>query len=674
MLARRNLLFATFSIALFASLTSLFLNHQNMAKATTSPVLVFSNSSITETTSGSGYSISGTTLSITSSGTYQITGSCSDGAIIIKKGTTGVTLILDSLTLTSVTGNAPITINKNNTDITIKLVGTSYLTDNESDTTSSDYEGAAIKAKSGSSVTFTGSGALYAYGNTKNGIKGGAEADLIFDNGTYHVEAVNNAIASDGTLTVNNGTFDIDADNDGLKSVPDDTDTASNGAIYINGGTFDIDVDGDAISGYSAVTITNGVFDIKTLDGYNSSSCTHSDSTGTTSCKGIKGTNDDAAVVTFSGGTFVINTADDAIHSDGYVTISGGTFEVQTGDDGMHADTSLTIGAENGYERDPEIDILESYEGLEGGTVYVYSGRISVVADDDGINAAGGDSGSGDNFNPGGGPGGPSGTRPGGSASSTSKCSSTVADYAILIYGGNIYVNVEGDGLDANGDVRIYGGNLEIWGMKSGGDNEPIDVDSCLLINDATVFASGSTGMNAVHSSLGSTNQNYIYSTTSYSSSKVINVKTSSSGSVAYSAKAPKNVAYTFFTSPSTTSSYTFTSTSSLTTCKANSWQQTWSENVSSYATSSADGLETYTSGCSITEYKTLKSYATGDIDGNGAINVLDALYVSRYKLSPIEDNWYSPSYPGLEAADYDGSGTVNLIDAIQIARSKISN
>ena len=29
-------------------------------------------------------------------------------------------------------------------------------------------------------------------------------------------------------------------------------------------------------------------------------------------------------------------------------------------------------------------------------------------------------------------------------------------------YGGKFYVNAEGDGLDANGDINIYGGSLEV--------------------------------------------------------------------------------------------------------------------------------------------------------------------------------------------------------------------
>ena len=58
-----------------------------------------------------GYKISGTDLTIQDSGTYIVSGNYSDGSITIKKGTTGVTLVLDGLTLTS-EDTSPIACNK----------------------------------------------------------------------------------------------------------------------------------------------------------------------------------------------------------------------------------------------------------------------------------------------------------------------------------------------------------------------------------------------------------------------------------------------------------------------------------------------------------------------------------------------------------------------------------
>lgn len=60
----------------------------------------FSNDGITAADSP-GLSIEGTSLTITASGTYLLSGSCEDGSVKVQKGTTGVVLVLDGLTLSS---------------------------------------------------------------------------------------------------------------------------------------------------------------------------------------------------------------------------------------------------------------------------------------------------------------------------------------------------------------------------------------------------------------------------------------------------------------------------------------------------------------------------------------------------------------------------------------------
>lgn len=615
-----------------------------------SAVLTFSNSAIAETSAGSGYTIDGTTLTITTAGTYRIGGSCSEGAIIVSKGLSNVTLILDNLTLSS-SATAPIVVKKSAT-INIHLVGTSTLTDNEdpanetsSDTTVAEaFEGAAIKVKSGSAVTFCGDGNLNIVANAKNGIKGGSTASLIFNqSGTINVSgnskyygattsgaAVNNGIGCDGSIVINQGTFVIKATNDGIKSAPDATDatggttidTESAGTVTINGGTFDIDVDGDGIQADTALNINGGTFDIRTWKGYSVWNNTLADSY---SCKGLKASGDRAEeaeiepALNITGGTFTINTGDDAVHSDANATITGGTFTIQTGDDGMHADTSLTIGTENGLDRDPDITINNSYEGLEGGTVYVYSGRAYVVASDDGVNAAGGSSngsdpgaGGGNTFNPGGGPGG----RPGGGGFNPGggggfNPGGSTGDYNIYIYGGDLYVNCTGDGLDSNGGLYLYGGTQAVFSMQSGGDNSALDADGTVSIQGATIFTAGTAGMDgSANSSWFGSNQKYASSTTRYSAGNIINTKAGSSGNVVFSYKLPRSVNYIMASYPTTVSSTapSFSTATSVTACKGGSQSHSWnSGTVTTAATSTSTGLMTYTcTKCGATEKQTI--------------------------------------------------------------------
>lgn len=141
--------------------------------------------------------------------------------------------------------------------------------------------------------------------------------------------------------------------------------------------------------------------------------------------KGLKA----AGSIRITGGSFSIDSADDAVHSNASITINGGTFEIATGDDGVHADETLTV-------TDGTIDISVSYEGLEALDVCIEGGDISLVADDDGLNAAGGTDSSGTS---------------GGSSSSNG---------SISISGGNLHITASGDGIDANGSLTISGGTF----------------------------------------------------------------------------------------------------------------------------------------------------------------------------------------------------------------------
>ena len=598
--------------------------------ATESAALTFTDSGIEETVAGSGYAIDGTTLTITAAGVYRISGSCADGSIAVSKGLNEVTLILDSLTLAS-SSTAPLAVKKS-AAVTIHLEGTSTFTDNEdpANETSSDatvaeaFEGAAIKVKSGSTVTFCGNGDLNIVANAKNGIKGGSTAALIFNQsgtitvtgsgkyygGTVSGAAVNSGIACDGSIVFNSGSYVVKAAGDGVKSAPDATnetegtaiDADSAGAIIINGGVFDIDADGDGFQADTALTINGGAFDIQTWKGYSVWNDTLADAN---SCKGLKAGGDRAEeaeldpALNISGGIFTINTGDDALHSDATVTVTGGTFTISTGDDGMHAETVLTLGTENGLARDPDVTINNSYEGLEGATVKIYSGRYYVVASDDGVNAAGGSSNGSDPGFGGGWPG--HGGWPGGGGSGGPGGGSS-GDYNIYIYGGYLYVNCDGDGLDSNGSLYLYGGTQVVLSMKSGGDNSALDADGTILVDGAAVFTAGTKGVDGtVKSSWFGSGQKYATSTTSYTSGKIVEAKAGSNGSVIFSYSMTKNVNYVMASWPSTVSSSppSFATANSATACKGGSWSHSWNDGVvTSAATATETGLITYT--CSV--------------------------------------------------------------------------
>ena len=279
----------------------------------------FYDSGITTSSTGDNYSIDGTVLTITAAGTYEITGSCSEGQIVVKKGVTNVTLILNGLSLSCST-SAPIVIKKESS-VTIDIEGTNTLTDSENpdneDSADADiadaFEGAAIKVKSNSSLTLTGSGTLNVNASAcKNGIKGAESATITIENGTYNVNAASNGIASDGSLILNGGTINVTAVNDGLKAKPDEDDTTSAGIVTINGGTISINVGGEGIEG-ETVNINGGTVNIKAAD------------------DGINAATERSVTdlsINITGGSLYIDADCDGLDSNGTINVSGGVTNV----------------------------------------------------------------------------------------------------------------------------------------------------------------------------------------------------------------------------------------------------------------------------------------------------------------------------------------------------------
>ena len=181
----------------------------------------FTDSDITVEGSSEGYECNGTVLTIDAAGTYLLSGSCTDGSVKIKKGTTGVRLILSGLSLTSA-DTAPITCNKSSEVVIVAADGTeNVLTDaaannDESNSGNENAENAVIKCKDGSAVTLCGAGTLTLNAYGKNGIKSGAttaeegEASLTIRELTLNINAsVNDAINAEQYLAVESGMLNL---------------------------------------------------------------------------------------------------------------------------------------------------------------------------------------------------------------------------------------------------------------------------------------------------------------------------------------------------------------------------------------------------------------------------------------------------------------------------------
>lgn len=451
------------------------------------------------TASSDSVQISGTTVTVTEEATYIISGTLDDGMIIVNAPDTAkLQLVLSGVDINSETC-APLYILEAD-----KVFVT--LAENSENTLSNGGTFTAIDDNNIDSVIFSkqdltlnGYGTLTVVSPAGHGVV--AKDDLVITSGTYLVTSASHGLdASDSVRITGETSITVDAGKDGIHA--ENSDDTSLGFVYISGGIMDIEAEGDGISAGAYMQIENGTFQILAGGGSENGTKEASDSWGgfmgggrpgqfftsetessesSTSMKGIKAAGD----MHITSGSFTIDSADDAVHSNTSITVNGGNFAIATGDDAFHADETLTVNAGT-------INITESYEGLEALHVYVQGGDITLVASDDGLNAAGGTDSSGTTGGRdgmfGGGPGGI-----GGGMSSSSNGSITISD-------GTLYINASGDGIDANGTLTISGGYTVVVGPTQG-DTATLDYDTSAVITGGTFIGTGAAGMAQTFSS-----------------------------------------------------------------------------------------------------------------------------------------------------------------------------
>lgn len=313
-------------------------------------------------------------VTITSGGVYVLTGTLTDGRVLVNAPDADVTLILQNADITC-SGSSALYIYKAASVLVYLPDGTaSTLTDGSSYDYGDSFSSAADEEPnaclySKSDLIIAGGGTLTVTGNAGNGITG--KDTLKIEDTAVSVTAANHGINGKDCLVLKQADVTVTSGGDALRAT-NDSDTAL-GCVLI---------------GASALTLTAGEDGIQT-----ETTLTLFDTTGTVtsgggsgaaladdvSAKGIKAGTD----ITVRSGSYTLDCADDAVHANGNVTVSGGTFTVTTGDDGVHADNAVTI-------TDGTIDIPKCYEGIEGQTITISGGTIDIVSSDDGLNAAGG--------------------------------------------------------------------------------------------------------------------------------------------------------------------------------------------------------------------------------------------------------------------------------------------
>lgn len=438
---------------------------------------------------GSGASVSGSVVTITAAGTYVLSGTLSEGQIVVNCTTKGtVRLILNGATISNSSAAPVVVMDAKKVLITLADGTNNVITDSaRAAAQDEDYSG-AVSSKA--DLVFNGTGTLNVTANYRNGIK--SSDDLKIVSGSYQITSKEDGMIGKDLLGIKNGSFVIQAGADGMKSTYD-TDTTK-GNIILEGGEYHITSANDGIQAENILVVRGGTYDIKTGEGaanaitktnamgmtggsrfggdFSRGNTAAATETDTESLKGLKAAN----AIVISNGTFVLDCEDDGIHSNGAISIDGGTYTINSGDDGIHADESIQIN--NGT-----IDIQTSYEGIEAAQITLNGGELSVKASDDGLNASNGDSVS---------------SMPGGGmnmqkapGNTTSESTSAIS---LNINGGKLYVNADGDGLDSNGTVTMTGGEVIVLGPTDN-SNTALDFETGFAFSGGTLMAFGSSGM-----------------------------------------------------------------------------------------------------------------------------------------------------------------------------------
>lgn len=192
--------------------------------------------------------------------------------------------------------------------------------------------------------------------------------------------------------------------------------------------------------------------------------------------------------------TVSVNAVNHTLKANDTINIEGATLDLTAGKDGIHAenDEDITLGnvylnpksliiqaVEDGVDAfnlleivDGEITITQSEEGMEASVIHQTGGNVSITSSDDGLNASDGSSSSEPGF----------GMQGGNSA------------LQIIIDGGTLFIDVEGDVIDSNGSITINGGDIYVEGSTMGG-NGAIDSDGGVTLNGGSIIALGTADM-----------------------------------------------------------------------------------------------------------------------------------------------------------------------------------
>ncbi len=315
--------------------------------------------------------INDNTVTISEEGTYILSGSLSDGQILVDvQDTEKVQLVLDNADINGTSSAA----------IYVKQADKVFLTladgsDNRLSTSGEfiDIDDNHIDAVlfSKDDLTLNGAGSLTVDSACGHGIV--SKNDLRITSGTYTISAASSGLNGKDSVRILDGTFTLTAGKDGIHSENTDAGEEDQGFLFIAGGSFTIDSESDGLDASGVLQVEGGSFSIAAGD-----DGVHTDDALiinggtfliTESYEGLEGTN-----ITINGGDISLTATDDGINaaggndqsafgpsteqerfsgSDSSITIHGGTLNIDAGGDGIDSNGSLLVTGGETYVSGP---------------------------------------------------------------------------------------------------------------------------------------------------------------------------------------------------------------------------------------------------------------------------------------------------------------------------------
>lgn len=333
--------------------------------------------------SAAAVSVDGSTITITASGTYVVSGTLTDGEIVVAADGADVHLVLNGASITNADGPA-IDVRDAGSAVLVLARGSDNALADGAAYADTGEDAATAALFSSDTLTLTGTGSLTVTGAYKDGISS-KNGLAVTGSPTITVNAADDGLRGKDWLLIDGGTLTVTAGGDGLKSSEDDDETK--GFVALGGATISVTAGDDGVTATTDVTVegTNLTIaagggqagaTVQTQPGPDQTDSASSSDDTTAKPKGI-----DAGVsYTQDSGTVRIDAADEGVQA-AFVNVGGGVLTVDSGDDAINASNGdHTI---EGYESaDSESD--------DGSVLTISGGQVQLdYAGSDGIDSNG---------------------------------------------------------------------------------------------------------------------------------------------------------------------------------------------------------------------------------------------------------------------------------------------